>query len=114
IIKNFSSISDSLAKVDIARTLNRTDTALLQFNQILAAINEGDGSVYQLLHNDTLYRNIENATYHLNRLLRDMHENPKRYVNFSLMNFGKTIYVEDKEDDIKAEEKKKKKEEENK
>ena len=28
--------------------------------QILSAINDGDGSVYQLLHNDTLYRNIEN------------------------------------------------------
>ena len=53
--------------------------------------------------------NIENATYHLNRLLRDMHENPKRYVNFSLMDFGKTIYVEDKDDNIKATEEKKKK-----
>ena len=114
IIKNFSSISDSLAKADIANTLNKADTALLQFNKILAAINDGDGSINQLLNNDTLYRNIENATYHLNRLLRDMHENPKRYVNFSLMNFGKTIYVEDKEDDIKAEEKKKKKKDENK
>lgn len=112
ILKNFSSISDSLAKADIANTFNKADTALLQFNEILAAINDGDGSIYQLLHNDTLYRNIENATYHLNRLLRDMHENPKRYVNFSLMNFGKTIYVEDKEDDIKAKEDKKKKKKE--
>ena len=109
VIKNFSSISDSLVKADIARTILRTDSALLQFNQILSAINDGDGSIYQLLHNDTLYRNIENASYHLNRLLRDMHENPKRYVNFSLMDFGKTIYVEDKPDDIKGNEEKGKK-----
>ncbi|OQY02771.1 MAG: hypothetical protein B6I20_06485 [Bacteroidetes bacterium 4572_117] len=107
IIKNFSSISDSLAKADIAATLNKTDSALLQFNEILSAINEGDGSINQLLHNDTLYRNIENATYHLNRLLRDMHENPKRYVNFSLFDFGRTIYVKDEDDDIKTKEKEK-------
>ena len=66
-------------------------------------------SLYAQDNEDKLYQNIENATYHLNRLLRDMHENPKRYVNFSLMDFGKTIYVEDKKDNIKGEEKKKKK-----
>ena len=109
IIENFSAISDSLAKADIAKTLMQVDTALLQFNKILATVNEGDGTISQLLHNDTLYMNIENATYHLNRLLRDMHENPKRYVNFSLIDLGKTVYVEDKPDDIKADEKKSKK-----
>ncbi|MEN8121264.1 MAG: MlaD family protein [Bacteroidota bacterium] len=108
ILKNFSSISDSLAKADIANTLNKADSALLQFNEILSAINEGDGTLSQLLYNDTLYQNIENATYQLNRLLRDIHENPKRYINFSLLDFGKTIYVEDKEDDLKGENKKKK------
>ncbi len=109
IIENFSAISDSLAKADIAHTLMQVDTALLQFNEILAAVNKGDGTISQLLHNDTLYMNIENATYHLNRLLRDMHENPKRYVNFSLMDFGKTVYIEDKSDDIKGNDKKSKK-----
>ena len=109
IIKNFSSISDSLVKADIAQTMIKADSALYQFNQILSTVNDGDGSIYQLLHNDTLYRNIENASYHLNRLLRDMHENPKRYVNFSLMDFGKTIYVKDKQDDIKGNEEKEKK-----
>ncbi len=100
IVSNFSSISDSLAKADIAATLAKADTALLQFNSILASINEGDGTVAQMLKNDTLYRNLENASYHLSRLMRDMHENPKRYVHFSLFDVGKTIYV--------SEEKKKK------
>lgn len=109
IIENFSAISDSLAKADIAHTLMQVDTALLQFNEILAAVNNGNGTISQLLHNDTLYMNIENASYHLSRLLRDFHENPKRYVNFSLMDFGKTVYVEDKPDDIKANDKKSKK-----
>jgi len=116
IINNFSSISDSLAKADIAGTLNKADTALIQFNDILKNINEGDGTISQLLNNDTLYENIENASYHLSRLLRDMHENPKRYIHFSLIDLGKTIYVEEpKEKKLKRKkrkEEKKKKEEE--
>ncbi len=93
IVGNFSSISDSLAKADIAATIYKADSALLQFNTILASINEGNGTVAQLLKNDTLYRNLENASYHLSRLMRDMHENPKRYVHFSLFDVGKTVYI---------------------
>jgi len=124
IISNFASISDSIAKADIASTLGKADTALLQFNKILTSINEGEGTVAQLLNNDTLYQNLENASYHLARLMRDMHENPKRYVHFSVFDVGKTIYVSDPEDkktrrkrkkeekkEAKEEEKKKKKEE---
>ncbi len=96
IVSNFSLISDSLAKVDVAKTLAQADTALLQFNGILTSINEGNGTVSQLLKNDTLYRNLENASYHLSRLMRDMHENPKRYVHFSVFDVGKTIYVSEK------------------
>jgi phospholipid/cholesterol/gamma-HCH transport system substrate-binding protein len=98
VIKNFADISDSLAKADIASTLGKADTALLQFNKILTNINSGKGTVGQLIHNDTLYRNIENASYHLSRLMRDMHENPKRYVHFSVLDVGKTIYVADPND----------------
>lgn len=110
VLTNFASISDSLAKADIAKTLGKADTALLQFNKILASVNEGDGSIAQLLNNDTLYQNLENASYHLSRLMRDMHENPKRYVHFSVFDVGKTIYVT--EDDKRAKKKKKKAEKE--
>jgi len=98
IIKNFANISDSLAKADIAKTLEKADTALFQFNKILTKINNGQGTIGQLIHNDTLYRNLENTSYHLSRLMRDMHENPKRYVHFSVLDVGKTIYVSDPED----------------
>lgn len=117
ILTNFSSISDSLAKADIAATLGKADSALFQFNEIITSINNGEGTVGQLINNDTLYQNIENASYHLSRLMRDMHENPKRYLHFSLLDVGKTVYVTDPEDKkakrkAKKEEKKKAKEEE--
>jgi phospholipid/cholesterol/gamma-HCH transport system substrate-binding protein len=106
IINNFSNISDSLAKVDIASTLKKADKALLQFNQTLNSINNGQGTVAQLLNNDTLYQNIENASYHLSRLMRDLHENPKRYLHFSVFDLGKTVYQS--EDEKKSKKKKKK------
>ncbi len=109
VLTNFASISDSIAKADIASTLRKADTALLQFNEILTSINKGEGTVSQLLNNDTLYQNIENASYHLSRLMRDIHENPKRYLHFSVFDVGKTIYVADPED--KRVKRKRKKEE---
>ncbi len=107
IVNNFSSISDSLAKADIAQTIHKADSALLQLNNILASINEGNGTVAQLLHNDTLYRNLENASYHLSRLMRDMHENPKRYVHFSVFDVGKTVYVSEPKENKKNKKNKK-------
>jgi len=98
IINNFSNISDSLAKADIASTLGKADKALLQLNQTLYSINNGQGTITQLLNNDTLYQNIENASYHLSRLMRDLHENPKRYMHFSVFDIGKTVYESEKED----------------
>ena len=112
VLTNFANISDSIAKADIASTLSKADTALLQFNEILTSINEGEGTVAQLLNNDTLYHNLENASYHLSRLMRDIHENPKRYLHFSVFDVGKTIYVADPEDKrVKKAKKKKAKQE---
>ena len=53
----------------------------------MAKINAGDGSVGQLVNNDSLYINIENVAGSLDKLLIDLEANPKRYVHFSL--FGK-------------------------
>jgi phospholipid/cholesterol/gamma-HCH transport system substrate-binding protein len=110
IINNFSAISDSLAKADIASTLDKADKALLQFNEVLNSVNNGQGTIAQLLTNDTLYQNIENASYHLSRLMRDLHENPKRYMHFSVFDLGKTVYQS--EGDGKKTKKKKKDEQE--
>lgn len=95
IINNFSSISDTLVKADIASTISNANKAILDVNSILTKVNSGEGSIGMLINNDTLYNNLENATYHLDRLLDDMQKNPKKYVHFSLFDFGRTIEVVD-------------------
>ncbi len=97
-INNVSDVSDSLAQADITTTINNTNKALANLNQILEKINQGEGTIGMLVHNDTIYNNLENITFNLNRLIRDINENPKRYVNFSAIDMGKDVYVIEKDD----------------
>ena len=84
IITNFKTLSDSLAKTDIPATLGKADVAIAQLNSILTKINEGQGTVGMLVHNDSLYIELDRSAAELNLLLKDIRENPKRYVKFSL------------------------------
>ncbi|HBS87139.1 MAG: hypothetical protein A2W91_02890 [Bacteroidetes bacterium GWF2_38_335] len=95
VIRNFSSISDTLAKAQIASTIGEAEKALGQANKIFERINRGEGTMGMLVNNDTLYRNLEQASKKLDRLLEDMRINPKRYVSFPLFDFGRTTYVVD-------------------
>ena len=96
IVKNISSISDTLAKANLSQTLAQTDSAMVSFNQIVTKINRGEGSMGMLINNDTFYNNLENASRNLELLLYDMKVNPKRYVNISLFDFSRTKYQKEK------------------
>lgn len=84
IILNISEISDSLTKINVAATMAHADSVMISLNEVLSKINSGEGNMGMLIHNDTLYYNLEKATKNLELLLEDVKENPKRYVRFSL------------------------------
>lgn len=85
--KNLSAFSDTLTDMEIKQTIAEANLALSNANGILTKINEGEGTMGQLVNNDTLYMNLESASKNLDKLMIDFQENPKRYVHFSL--FGK-------------------------
>lgn len=87
-INNFSAISDTLARSNLANTLESTRKAVDETSKILTKINRGEGSLGQLANNDSLYTNLNNAAVSLNALMKDMKENPKRYINLSVISFG--------------------------
>lgn len=87
ISSDFSQISDSLARADIAGTLKKLQGTVDNFNDLLTSVNDGQGSIGKLLKDEKLYSNLEGASMQLEMLLQDMKLNPKRYVHFSL--FGK-------------------------
>ncbi len=84
IIQNFSSISDTLAKANIAETIASTQKTISDFDLIIQQINSGEGSLGLLLKNDSLYYELESSSKNLDLLLEDIRKNPKRYINISV------------------------------
>lgn len=87
IIKNFSQISDTLAKANISETLNQINGALADFEQVMTKINNGEGTLGMLINNPDLYNKLESATTNLDLLVEDIRVNPNRYIHFSV--FGR-------------------------
>jgi len=78
ILTNFSDISDAIVKSNIKDLL----TSLEQTSE---KINDSSGSLGMLINDKDLYSNLENSSKELESLIRDIKENPKRYVGFSLI-----------------------------
>ena len=87
IITNFSSISDSLAKINFAETMQKADLALSDVAEITNKINNGEGTMAMLLNNDSLHNSLVQSNEELQYLLNDLYMNPWRYVHVSI--FGK-------------------------
>lgn len=87
ILNNFSSLSDSLAKSQLKTAVANADATLKELNTLMAKINQGQGTLGKLAKNDSLYNNLNKSAEDLDKLLKDLKENPKRYVHFSL--FGR-------------------------
>jgi phospholipid/cholesterol/gamma-HCH transport system substrate-binding protein len=86
-INNLESVTDTLAAADIYGSVRNLKESLEETSTLLENLNEGKGSAGKLLTNDTLYYSLASSLESLNILLRDLKENPKRYVHFSV--FGK-------------------------
>jgi len=86
-LKNLRTFSDSLAELDMKQTLQKAQATFDNMSEIMTKINQGEGSLGQLVNNDSLYMNLEMVTKDMDKLLIDMREHPKRYVHFSI--FGR-------------------------
>jgi len=84
IINNFSKISDTLARANLAGTLANVNNVLSRMDAITTKIDKGQGSIGLLLNDKKLYENLDKSAAQLNSLIEDMKLNPYRYVNFSV------------------------------
>lgn len=94
ILSNVSSFTDTLTQADFAGTLLRAQQAIAQFTTMMQSIKSGEGTVGALLNDKQLYENLQGATASMERLMTDVRMNPKKYVQFSLINTGRTVYYE--------------------
>ncbi len=88
IINNLDNITDSIAKSEITQTINRVNDVLSETETIMDKINRGEGTIGMLLSDKKLYEHLVLASADLDFLLLDLKQNPGRYLNVSLINFG--------------------------
>lgn len=87
ILTNLDSVTTTLASGDVKRMLEDLATSSAQLRSVMAKIEAGEGTLGQLVTNDSLYTNLESASRELDLLMEDLRLNPNRYVQLSL--FGK-------------------------
>lgn len=99
--KDFSSISDSLQKADLGKTVKKLQLTLENVDKIIAGIESGKGTMGKLMKDDKLYTELTAASNELELLLQDVRLNPTRYVNVSLFGKKNKPYVAPVNDTIK-------------
>jgi phospholipid/cholesterol/gamma-HCH transport system substrate-binding protein len=87
LLEKANTIADSVSRMKLVATIDNTNKAVGELNQMLNSLNKGEGTAGKLLHDDSLYVNLNNTAKDLDKLMIDLKANPKRYVHFSL--FGK-------------------------
>jgi phospholipid/cholesterol/gamma-HCH transport system substrate-binding protein len=87
ILDNLTKVSDTLAASNFAGTIAKADKTMEEMSQVMEKINKGQGTLGQMVNNDSLYLNLDQTARDLDALLKDLKSNPKRYVHFSV--FGK-------------------------
>jgi phospholipid/cholesterol/gamma-HCH transport system substrate-binding protein len=86
--KNLSQITDSLALANISPMINNFNKIGKELGLILEKIQNNEGSLGNIINNQTLYQNLVSSSKALEDLIIDLNLNPKKYVHFSL--FGKS------------------------
>lgn len=92
-IANLSSFSDTLANIEVTPVLANITEASNQILRIVEKLNDNESTAGLLLNDDELYNELTAFTENLSFLVRDIQANPKRYVQFSAMDFGKEYYI---------------------
>lgn len=93
VIKNFSSFSDTLSQLSISPIITNIAEASNQILSLIEKLNSDESTAGLLLNDDKLYNEITALSENLSFLLQDIQANPKRYVQFSAMDFGKEYYI---------------------
>ncbi|MBS2099255.1 MlaD family protein [Carboxylicivirga linearis] len=95
VFQSMAGFSQQLENAQIDESLQELKKTLGNTSELLATINEGDGSLGLLLTDKELYYSLTEVSASLNRLLIDVRHNPKRYVSFSAIDLGKNVTVSD-------------------
>jgi phospholipid/cholesterol/gamma-HCH transport system substrate-binding protein len=98
IMVNLSSFSDTLANVSVTPMLSNLTEVSNKISLTLDKLNSNESTAGLLLNDTDLYESINTLTENMAFLIGDIQQNPKRYLKFSAMDFGKEVYINTKDD----------------
>jgi phospholipid/cholesterol/gamma-HCH transport system substrate-binding protein len=84
VMSNLEKMSDQLARANFEHTIRNADKAVADMQAAINKVNTGQGTLGQLINDEGLYKNLNNAAANLDKLMIDLKANPKRYVSFSV------------------------------
>jgi phospholipid/cholesterol/gamma-HCH transport system substrate-binding protein len=84
IMANMEKVSDQFGRSNFETTIKNADKAVADMQSAIDKVNSGKGTLAQLINDETLYKNLSNASGNLDKLMIDLKANPKRYVSFSV------------------------------
>ena len=87
VLDNTNTLTKNLSDLDIAMTMAKVNNTLQNVEQMTAKLNSNEGTLGLLMRDQELYRNAASTMGHVDSLVIDLKQHPKRYVHFSL--FGR-------------------------
>lgn len=87
IVSNVDNITDSIAQANIRMLVNNAQRTVDNANALITDVKNGQGTVGQLMRNDSLYNNLNKTIESLDLLVKDIKADPSKYVNVTI--FGK-------------------------
>ncbi|WP_194767657.1 MlaD family protein [Tamlana sp. I1] len=76
---NLAVVTNKLSESNLDHILKNLESTLKNFDNIIGAIQNGEGSMGKLIKEDALYNNLEAASSELEELIRDIKLHPNRY-----------------------------------
>lgn len=87
VLENTNILTKNLSDLDIAMTMAKVNNTLQNVEQMTAKLNSNEGTIGLLMRDQELYRNAVSTMGHVDSLMIDLKQHPKRYVHFSI--FGR-------------------------
>jgi phospholipid/cholesterol/gamma-HCH transport system substrate-binding protein len=81
---NFVTLTDSLKQINIGNVVADLNKTIDKINISIDKLNRGEGTMAKMMNDKELYENLSKSTKELELLLKDIRNNPKRYVHFSV------------------------------
>lgn len=84
ISSDFTIVSENMKQLDFQKTFEKVNKTLANINEMSEQLNNPNSSLGLLLNDRSLYDNLDSTAKNAASLLKDVEQNPKKYVHFSI------------------------------